>query len=92
VKAQEGKAMSTHAQNSGQHGEPEPTESHTEVDTRRPKPLLITSIAMVLSGGASAGSLSILMAPNALGPAILATVLGSVVSLLVNLLAMQNER
>ena len=84
--------MSTHAHNSAQQGDPEPAESHSDIDTRPPKPLLITSIAMVLSGGASAGSLSILMAPNALGPAILATVLGSVVSFLVNLLAMQNER
>jgi|GEM_PF-4322129 len=84
--------MSTHTQNSGQRGSPESTETHADIDTRPPKPLLITSIAMVLSGGASAGTLSILMAPNALGPAILATVLGSVVSFLVNLLAMQNER
>jgi len=84
--------MSTHTQNSGQHGDAESTESHSDVDTRRPKPLLITSIAMVLSGGASAGTLSILMAPTALGPAILASVLGCAVSFLVNLLAMQNER
>lgn len=84
--------MSPHAHNPGQQDDQEPTESHAEIDTRRPKPLLITSIALVLTGGATAGSLSILMAPNELGPAILATVLGCAVSFLVNLLAMQNER
>ena len=84
--------MSTHVHNSAQQGGPESTEADSNIDTRRPKPLLITSIAMVLSGGASAGTLSILMAPNALGPAILASVLGCAVSFLVNLLAMQNER
>lgn len=76
--------MSTHAKKSGQQSGLEPAAAQS--DPVQPKLLPITNVAIVLSGAASAGTLSALIAPDNWLAAILASVAGLMVSWVVNIL------
>jgi len=65
--------------------------AHNDKSKKQPKPLLITQIAMVLTGATAAGTVSVLIAPDNAVMASIAFLIGAVASAVINYLTERDK-